>query len=88
MNIAVCFSIAGLDYSNETRVVSMISSVQAMSSNENFTTSVVIIDDNVVELTETFSAMIEVLPAEQVSLSNTSITTATIVILDDDGKTP
>ena len=47
-----------------------------------------ITDDNVVELTESFNATVELQPGEQLSLSNASILTATFVILDDDGKHP
>ena len=49
---------------------------------------ITITEDNVVELTETFNATIELQPEEQLSFSNASILTVTFAILDDDGKTP
>lgn len=47
-----------------------------------------ITNDDIVEPTETFNATFQLLPAEQLSLTNISITTASFVILDDDGETP
>ena len=47
-----------------------------------------IANDDIVELTETFNVTFQLLPAEQLMLTNMSITTATFIILDDDGETP
>ena len=47
-----------------------------------------ITNDDIVELTETFNVTFQLLPAEQLVLTNMSITTATFIIFDDDGKTP
>ena len=47
-----------------------------------------IANDDIVELTETFNVTFQLLPAEQLMLTNMSITTATFIILDDDGEIP
>ena len=74
-----------MDYANTTLVNTLLPS---LSVTVNEMVQIPITNDNVVELTETFNATIELQPEEQLSFSNASILTVTFAILDDDGKTP
>ena len=75
----------GLDYANMMLVNTLPPGLSGIVTDMVQTP---ITDDNVVELTESFNATVELQPGEQLSLSNASILTATFVILDDDGKHP
>jgi hypothetical protein len=74
-----------LDYADETLNTTIDPSPM---SPRRITITINITNDDIVELTETFNATFQLLPAEQLSLTYMSITTATFVILDDDGENP
>ena len=84
----MCFitdSFVGLDYTNEI-LISTLGATGPVNP-QGITTTTNITNDDIVELTETFNATFQLLPAGQLSLSSMSTTMATFVILDDDGET-
>ena len=86
----MCFitdSFAGSDYTNEILTAILGATGSRPVNTQSITFATNITNNDIVELTETFNATFQLLPAGQLSLSYMSTTTATFVILDDDGET-
>ena len=75
-------SLIGEDYIQNTTMIVVPAQIPGMSY--TFELELDIIDDDIDEMTETFTVSLELLT--QVGVSNASNLTASVTIMDDDGK--